>query len=413
MNKPIKIISCLGTGNYEETTYNHPQFPEINQQVKTCFIQEAVCDFYQAQSIYILLTKGARKKNWDALQEIFADKKDVELIPLDIPENNSPEEIWEIFNVITNAIAPDEEIVFDITHSFRSIPMVVLLSISYLRTINNVKIKGFVYGAYDPNKKGQDMPTFDLLPIMSLLDWITATDQFIKTGNGKQLVNLLGENQEENSTTLELATKIKNISQGLQLLRPRDVIQEASTLDDAIQKAKESVIQELPPFEKLLGKVKEDYANLGINLDSGDEKQDLINMLNMIEWYYQKDKIVQSICLAREWLVSFLGYQLNVSFSLEIDPSDQRQRDEVEILLAGGKIGDRTSVYRDKWKEWKKSNKELAKKVGDIWGNNLCLASLRNDVLHAGFRKNSRTASDIEERFLLIIDELKQLAQLI
>lgn len=415
MNTPIKIISCLGTGNYEETTYNHPQFPEINQQVKTCFIQEAVCDFYQAQSVYVLLTNGAKKRNWDALQEIFANKKNVELIPLGIPENNTPEDIWTIFNVITNAIEPNDEIVFDITHSFRSIPMVVLLSISYLRTINNVKVKGFVYGAYDPSKKGQDMPTFDLLPIMSLLDWITATDQFVKTGNGKQLVNLLTENQEENSTTLELATKIQSISQGLQLLRPRDVIKEASTLDDAIQKAKESVIKELPPFEKLLVKVKEDYHSLGVNLEDGDEKQDLINMLNMIEWYYKKDKIVQSICLAREWLVSFVCYQLNLKLdSINIDSSNSGERWEAELLLNGGtnKKDKYTSKYLEQWNELDTDpDAPLTKTLKDIWANPLLLSNLRNDVLHAGFRKEPRTASDIEERFLLIIDELKELAE--
>lgn len=413
----MKIISCLGTGAYNEATYNHPQFPDINQQVKTCFIQEAVCEFYQAKSVYILLTKGAKtkipygkdKSNWDALQEIFTDKKDVELIGLDIPENNTPEDIWEIFNVITNTIEPNDEIVFDITHSFRSIPVVVLLSISYLRTLNNVKVKGLVYGAFDPNNKEKDAPTFDLLPVLSLLDWITATDQFIKTGNGKQLVNLLTENQGENSPTSELANKIKNISQGLQLLRPRDVITEASTLDEAIEKAKDSIIQDLPPFEKLLGRVKEDYQNLGTIPDSNnDDKQDLINMLNMIEWYYQKDKIVQSICLAREWLVSFVCYELNLSFSLNIDSSNTQQRGEVEILLAGGQIGDRSSQYLEQWRQL---DEQLTTKLKDIWANVFLLSNLRNDVLHAGFRRNSRSASEIERKFLPIIEELKSLAK--
>lgn len=413
----MKIISCLGTGAYNEATYNHPQYPEINQQVKTCFIQEAVCEFYQAKSIYILLTDGAKtripkgkdKTNWDALQEIFNHKKNVDLIGLDIPENNSPEEIWEIFNVINSTIEPNDEIVFDITHSFRSIPMVVLLSISYLRTINNVKVKGLVYGAFDPNNKEKDAPTFDLLPIMSLLDWITATDQFIKTGNGKQLVNLLQENQGENSTTDELATKIKNISDGLKLLRPRDVIKEASTLDKAIETAKESLIKELPPFEQLLGKVKKDYQNLGVILDDdNDEKKDLINMLNMIEWYYQKNKIVQSICLAREWLVSFVCYELNINFSLEIDSSNSKQREEAKLLLDGGQRGDYISKYLE---QWRKLDNQLTTKLKDIWANVFLLSNLRNDVLHAGFRKNSRSASDIEDKFLLIIEELKKLAK--
>jgi lysophospholipase L1-like esterase len=227
------------------------------------------------------------------------------------------------------------------------------------------------------------------------------------------LVNLLTENQDENSPTFELATKIKNISQGLQILRPRDVIREASTLDEAIETAKEGIIKDLPPFEQLLGKVKQDYQNLGAIPDSNngnhDEQQDLINMLNMIDWYYQKDKIVQSICLAREWLVSLVCYQLNLAFpSIDIDSLNSDQRDEVEILLAGGKIGDRQSIYLEQWKEL---DKKLTKKFKDIWANVFLLAKLRNDVLHAGFRQNYRSAAEIEEQFLPIIEELKRLAK--
>lgn len=424
----MKIISFLGCAPYNEIKYTHPEFPKINTTVSTCFFQEALYNFYQPEYTYVLLTnkvenecpKNRDKSNWQALQEIFEEKgyRNLKAIK-DIPEKNTPEDIWEIFHKITPIVEPNDEIIFDITYSFRSIPLVALLSISYLRAVSNVNIKGLLYGAYDAKNENNEAPTFDLLPIISLLDWITATDQFIKTGNGQQLVDLLTKNNKENSSTNQLASNIKNISQGLQLLRPIHVIEEAANLPHSIQQAKESVIKEIPPFEELLKKVEEDYQDLVLAIDKPSDndnnqeenkgkeqkREELAKLLNMIDWYYKKDKIVQSICLAREWLVSLLCYQL------DIDYMDVKQRGEAEILLSGGKIGDRQSIYLEQWQQF---DSQITKKFNIIWqGDDYLLANLRNDVLHAGFRKKYRSAEEIEQKFFPIINELKCLAEMV
>ena len=59
------------------------------------------------------------------------------------------------------------------------------------RGYGKVQIEGLIYGAFDAKTNENKTPIFDLLPIVSLLEWTTATDQFIKTGNGQALASLL------------------------------------------------------------------------------------------------------------------------------------------------------------------------------------------------------------------------------
>ncbi|MGL6280927.1 MAG: TIGR02221 family CRISPR-associated protein, partial [Microcoleaceae cyanobacterium] len=186
----MKIISFLGLGNYRETTYVSI---DGSQTCQTRFFQEALVKFYSPEILYVMLTNkaeneipnGQSETNWSALERILKESKfKGKLEPIrNIPEKNSPDDIWQIFKSVTELLEPGDEVIFDITHSFRSIPIVALISVSYLRIVKEVKIAGLLYGAFDAKNEKGEAPIFDLLPIVSLLDWTTATDQFIKTGN--------------------------------------------------------------------------------------------------------------------------------------------------------------------------------------------------------------------------------------
>jgi CRISPR-associated DxTHG motif protein len=409
----MKIISFLGLSKYEETTYLSPIGSE---KVTTPFFQEALVEFYHPETLYVLLTqtvetfipRGASESNWEALQKRLHGK--VSLQPIkNIPERNSPEDVWSIFQQVTNCLQDGDSVIFDITHSFRSVPVVALIAVSYLRVVRKVKIEGLLYGAFEAkNKETNETPTFDLLPIVSLLEWTTATDQFIKTGNGEALASLL---HSSNSTTENLAASIKGIAQGLQLLRPMDVMRESALLPDRIKEATPIVSQSVPPFESLLERVEKDYGKFGLANPEDyttNSKFSLIRQLKMIEWYAEKGQTVQALSLAREWLPSVLCYHF------ELDPLDKPNRDEMELLLAGGTrkgsdgVPDRKSTYLDQWLE---ISKKTRMQLTNLWGGQSNLANLRNDVLHAGFRKNPKSAEKILNETDEIIEEIKKIAR--
>ncbi|GAA6619741.1 TIGR02221 family CRISPR-associated protein [Scytonema sp. NUACC26] len=410
----MKAISFLGFNQrgYQETTYL-----DISQirECTTKFIQEALVEFYQPEILYILLTKTAEtgipdnqpESTWETLKKKLADKVNLQPVK-NVPEGHSTDDIWQLFGMLTDCLQEGDEVLFDITNGFRSLPVLALIAISYLRVVRKVKIKGLIYGAFDAKTfdattNKYKTPIFDLLPIVSLLDWTTATDQFIKTGNGQELARLL---QSYDITAQELAENIDGIAQGLQLLRPMNVMQQAAILPEHIAAAASKVSQTVPPFATLLRRVEKDYGTFGLinPTDYQDVPQaSLLRQLKMVEWYANKGQTVQALSIAREWLPSLLCYHFR------LDPLDKDNREEMELLLTGGKNKDKESKYLD---EWSKIPKPKKKPLNRLWCGDLNLANLRNDVLHAGYRKNPRSAKDILHQLQVIINELQNVAKL-
>ncbi len=145
-----------------------------------------------------MLTSKARQKYWSNLQSTLALEcigKDVECIPKDIPFGETEAETWEIFDVFVESIEPNTQLLFEITHAFRSIPILVLLGATFLRKAKNVDIQGLYCGLYRPGEPWT--PIIDLTPALSLLDWLTATDKFITTGSSLELGQLLDRIQRD------------------------------------------------------------------------------------------------------------------------------------------------------------------------------------------------------------------------
>lgn len=411
----MKAISFLGLNKYEDTTYLNPLG---SGEYKTPFFQEALVEFYKPETLYILLTKtvetvpprGATETNWEVLKKRLEGKVDLQPV-YNVPEAHSTADIWKLFEMLTNCLQEGDRVIFDITHSFRSLPVLALIAISYLRVVRSVKIEGLIYGAFEAkNKETNETPTFDLLPMVSLLEWTTATDQFIKTGNGQALASLL---HSSDPTTENLAKSIDGIAQGLQLLRPMDVMREAAFLPDHIAEATPIISQSVPPFVSLLKRVEKDYTKFGLENPTDYEncpQASLLRQLEMVEWYAQKGQIVQALSMAREWLPSLLCYHF------KLDPQIEKpNRSEMELLLSGGTTpaDAQGNKYKSPYLEEYKSSvpKKKRKQLNKFWDGDFNLAKLRNDVLHSGFRKNPKSAEDIMHQTEKIIEELKAIAR--
>lgn len=55
----------------------------------------------------------------------------VEIRPVDIVDGKDEDEMWKIFNALFNELRDGDELYFDLTHSFRYIPMLVLVLGNY------------------------------------------------------------------------------------------------------------------------------------------------------------------------------------------------------------------------------------------------------------------------------------------
>lgn len=119
-----------------------------------------------------------------------------------IPYGLNREEQIEIFRIIANALDDSlnvgDEIVLDITHSFRSLPLFSTSVINYLREVHGKKIKfsRVYYGMLDAISEFNGVaPIIDISSTLDLNQWTTAAHSFKEYGKGYLLADLLGEDE--------------------------------------------------------------------------------------------------------------------------------------------------------------------------------------------------------------------------
>ena len=216
------FISVLGTGYYEACKYIKGSFCST----ETRFIQQAtleylkVCNNWTTKNndgevvdcVIILLTDGARKTNWSQTKrtnKLTGEEEDylgLEQVlqnmnlpcpveALSIPDGKNEEEMWTIFNTVYNALKPNDELYFDLTHSFRYLPMLVLVLGNYAKFLKGVKVNHISYGNYEARDSAtNEAPLMDILPLTMLQDWTFAAADLIQNGNIKKLQELKENN---------------------------------------------------------------------------------------------------------------------------------------------------------------------------------------------------------------------------
>ena len=383
----MKALSFLGPSNYQFTKYRYR-----GQEVPTRFFAETLPRFFPAtEKVLIFATPTVRKHS--NLEELRSRLGDL-LAVVPIPESHTEKALWEIFDALTEHVAEGERVVFDITSSFRSLPFLTFIAAAFLRSARSVEVAAVLYGAFEARDEHNVSPVFDLTSFVTLFDWLAATNQFLYTGNARELAAQLEKSDQP--ALHPLAQNVRNIAQGLALLRPRDVSDAALQLPDNLK----AVRAHFPkPFEVVVQPLETAYTRFAVR--SSDPREHLYRQLEMINWYLDKERYVHALALAREWAVSL------VCLHFGDDLWDKDDRADAEILLSGGKRGNRESRHRHEW-----HSVPCGWRLRQLWKEPPCnLSKLRNDVLHTGFRKNPETAEEIIERAREAIRELNAIAE--
>lgn len=197
----MTFISFLGTSSYQTVRYRTGEW----ESAPTKYIQVAIASLYcreltSPDSIRVLMTNKAKAQHWDiegglksSLSAICrADSLDTILIPDLVNEDD----LWKIFDILYSQIPDEGEIVLDITHGFRSIPLLASIVIDYARTMKRIKVRGIHYAAIEAQSEGV-VPIIDLTRLDRLFRWTRATELFVRRGDASGIEGLLGEQAKE------------------------------------------------------------------------------------------------------------------------------------------------------------------------------------------------------------------------
>jgi CRISPR-associated DxTHG motif protein len=302
---------------------------------------------------------------------------------INIPDGKSEEELWEIFAAISKAVQEGDEIVFDITHGFRSLPMIALLTIAYLKQVKGVKVQHVVYGVYEKGK--HEAPILDLTPFADLLDWLAAAKMFTATGDSSELGRLIQDvqdaahrNKEAYGDSLPLALKnfgaaLAEVSDDLLLARVPNLPKSVRKLAERQSAANTEVPQWARPLTLLLDKIAATYAPF--------QDDSLPTQVKLIRWYLDHNHIVQATTLAREWVVSYYAQQKSLSRNDAENELNQRANNQ--------------------------ENDELVQ----LWSS---IRNIRNDLAHCGFGREEGqvlSATSIRQNAEEVVKQIERLAQ--
>ena len=426
------FISILGTGNYGPCKYTQGDFTSS----ETHFIQKATLEFlnvketWTAQDIaYIFLTPTARTSNW---QEKTVYKGEVEkgyrgLAPIlnemqlpcpiktvDITEDGDEQGLWSVFQTIYDKLQEGDELYIDITHSFRYLPMLLLVLCNYAKFLKQTKVVHISYGNYEA--KAPVKPLVDLMPLVEVQDWTFAASDFLRNGRTASFTALVKERiqpilkatkgQDEDARALRLfLNRLEPLSQSLTSVRGKAIIDGGifRDLNDSAQNLKNTLIPAMAP---LIDKIKDSFSDFAPtpNIENG---------FVAAQWCYDMQLYQQSITILQETLKGYTAEQAGY-------PCDEQRYQD--LAAAAYNI----TVKKRPEREWKlgennddqedfNRRKVIVKRmlslplVQELCGLYDEISQLRNDFNHAGIRPNpmSDIPTQIERKMVRLFEALK------
>jgi CRISPR-associated DxTHG motif protein len=328
-----KIITFLGT-RPQETVYEWQGKPYTGR-----VFAEALRQFVNFDKMLVLTTDEAAEKTWPVLAGL--DDPRIEMVP--IPDGKDTDGMWGIFQVVIDKVEEGENVIFDITHGYRSLPFLAFLFAAYLKTAKKVNIEAIYYGALEmAAQNNHKAPVIDLSQFVTMLDWITATDQFVQTGNAQQLAGLLNPAGLNKGVLFDASNTLQTISQAAFLCQPFTLMKTVEELEPHLHLAENELVEMARPYSVLRSRISNAFGQFQADF-SKDVHSALVAEFRMVNWYYQNKQLIQAMSLAREWLIDAVTNQLGLPIDLRTNPRLQMERAVSGIAMLDREIKDSTT----------------------------------------------------------------------
>jgi CRISPR-associated Csx2 family protein len=99
-----------------------------------------------------------------------------------VPYGYDEEKQVDILKVMSDGFRRGDEVLLDITHALRHLPMLGLLSVFYLQAVVQARVTDIFYAAYDRAESGIT-PVVKLDGLLRIYEWLRAMEQFNKDGD--------------------------------------------------------------------------------------------------------------------------------------------------------------------------------------------------------------------------------------
>lgn len=330
------FISFLGTNNYVLCKYKIGGVE--SRPVR--FVQEAlieyVCKDWTANDrIFIFCTSkektgedGSKETNWlDNGQTKISDESEkiglqhrlqdlqehmglqVPFEQFDIEAGFSEEEIWDIFDTVYAKLQTDDQIYFDVTHAFRSIPLFSIVLFNYSKFMLDTQVKTILYGAFEklgPAYKVKELPieqrvapVIDLTNIARLQEYNQIASSLKDFGKVKMLKEAITTFQASTSdqTIKDLAISISELDEYIATIDLKAIKQ-----GNFIRKFRNSY-KNVSRKKRLIKPISNILDELYRETSDFVEENSYQNIEVAINWTIKHDMLMQAYPLAEEYII--------------------------------------------------------------------------------------------------------------
>jgi CRISPR-associated Csx2 family protein len=330
------FISFLGTSNYSEVKYQLGRDNPITTRFVQIATYQYLCnDFKNEDKVLIFTTPTAKNVNWfdnghknydtketiqcDGLKSCF-ERNGLNIDSIDIPEGKSENEIWEIFQIVYNQLMPNDEVIFDITHSFRSIPMLNMVLINYAKVLKNISVAGIHYGAYEV--ENEIKPIWNLISFSELQDWTLAVSGLVKFGNSSEIKKLaqqevlpILQNKDDLNNAMaqelvQLAKSVEFVTDALATNRGDEIV--GANIFNNLQKNIKTLSNSnfIPPFKPIIDLIHKKTERFNVS-------KDIMNGFVSVEWCIDHNLIPQGYTMLQESIFTYYCHLAGLDFKLK------------------------------------------------------------------------------------------------
>lgn len=424
-----KLITFLGAGSYKKTKYRlfEDKGEDENNIVETYYFQEALLEKLGKDiEVFVCLTKDAKKNNWDKRillkeekfkkfskhgLEYYFNRNNINYKIVDIEDGSSEDEIWKNFNTITDIIDDEDEIYLDITYSFRSIPIMMMSILNYAKFTKNIKVGGIYYGAFEAKENGV-APIFNLTSFDTITDWTMGANNFIKSGNSRDLSKIIVDTVEDDLkyknnnekkfyiNVKQLNEKIDKFSEDLHTNRGMNISYSSDELKNKLEEIKKLGSfkdNKLKPLEKILEEIYNMVSDIGDN--------EVLNIHEIAKLSFELNMFQRSYTFLRENIINFLYEKSNIEEILginkikDIKKMSKVREDLLDILRI--KYGNENIILKTDEIELNKEQIfiNLENYINkDIYNLSTNIGDARNDINHAGYKETAMPSDKISKK---------------
>jgi CRISPR-associated Csx2 family protein len=415
------FVAFLGTGHYGDCIYYTDANDKDNNNQKTPYIQEYLIkkycsDWTENDKVLFFITDQARKKNWENEKRFFTDinnssekeitrkgevykrinekkieKENIGLeqrlnnlglnVPVEaikIEDGKSEKEQWSIFNEIFHKFNKDDEVMFDVTHGFRYLPIFMIVLINYLKVTKGITLKNIFYGAFEAVPRPDiNKPIFDLSSINYLQEWSNAVYNFIKNGIVQDIKDLIVK--EDQGGLIEIYTILDEFSKYISTSNIKGILE--LQFDKVVWSIKllknnhGSKIEPLNPiFDMLLDKVEP------FNTENIIQKG-----LHCVQWCIDYNLLQQGYTILTELIPMFYISIVNYKNRTNYDYYNYNDRNFFKKVILGYDIPENRNKEKQELELKLKGLKQECSNIDDLKTPYRKISETRNKINHGTF----------------------------